>query len=190
MQRTIHVAITRRVKAGAESAFENAIKVFFAESAMQEGALGAQLLKPLPGSKENTYGIIRSFASEADRDAFYRSDHFRQWEEIIQPLVEPGYSRKNLHGLEAFFTDPDRIRNPPRWKMAVVTWLGVWPTVYLTAIWVSPYSRELPPWMAVGIDTLMVVLALTWVVMPVLTRILRAWLVKPTGADGLKRSQP
>ncbi len=38
----------------------------------------------------------------------------------MKPLVEEGYSRRDLHGLEAFFTDPGIIETPPRWKMAIL----------------------------------------------------------------------
>ena len=64
-----------------------------------------------------------------DRDAFYDSDNFKQWQREVAHLVEDGYSRKELNGLEAFFTEPDRVHQAPLWKMAFITWLGVWPTV-------------------------------------------------------------
>lgn len=66
----IHDAITRTVKPGCEEAFEKAIRTFFADSLNEPGTLGAQLL-PLPESESRTYGILRSFASVEDRDAFY-----------------------------------------------------------------------------------------------------------------------
>jgi antibiotic biosynthesis monooxygenase (ABM) superfamily enzyme len=178
MSEAIHVAITRKIKPGSEAEFERAIQQFFAKAAMSPGSLGAQLIRPLPGSANNTYGILRSFASEQDREAFYRSDQFRQWERTVRPIVENEYSRRDLHGLEAFFSDPDIVKHPPRWKMAVVTWIGVWPTVFLVAGLASPYLTEWPAWLATGAITLLVVAALTWAVMPVLTRLTRWWLRK------------
>ena len=129
MSESVHVAITRKVKPGCEEAFEQAILKFFADAQGQTDTLGAQLLKPLPGADQRTYGILRSFASEAVRDAFYSSDAFAQWQAQVAPLVEDEYARRDLHGLEAFFHQSAAASVPPRWKMAVITWLGVWPTV-------------------------------------------------------------
>ena len=70
------------------------------------------------------------------------------------------------------------------WKMAVVTWLGVWPTVFAVT---SSGGRWLlsgwPFWLAVGIETLVVVAILTWGVMPLLTRWFKSWLISSTGGS-------
>lgn len=70
MNTPIHVATTRTVKPGCEESFERAILTFFADSQRDTNTLGAQLLRPLPGSKSRTYGILRSFAGEQDHEAF------------------------------------------------------------------------------------------------------------------------
>jgi len=174
----IHVAIKRTVRPGCEEAFEQAIRKFFTDSLKETSTLGAQLLRPLPGSEDRTYGILRSFASEEDREAFYSSESFTQWQEAVESLVERDYSRRDLHGLEAFFADPGLIRHPPRWKMAFVTWLGVWPTVYGVSYLMGDRLAGWHRVFAVGLDTLLVVLVLTWAVMPALTRVLRPWLAR------------
>ncbi len=183
MNRPVHVAITRTVKSGCEASFEKAVLKFFAQSQKQEPTLGAQLLRPLQGTQSRTYGILRSFDSEQDRETFYESEDFQRWQKEVAPLVEGTYSRRELNGLEAFFDQPTHIQEPPLWKMAVVTWLGVWPTVFTVS---SLGGRWLlsgwPFWLAVGIETLAVVAILTWGVMPVLTRWLKPWLTSPAGA--------
>jgi hypothetical protein len=176
MEPTIHVAITRKVKPGFEADFEKALQKFFAQSLQHKGALGAQLIRPIPGSDNRTYGIIRSFAGVEDRDAFYQSDSFREWEAVVQDLVESECSRRDLHGLEAFFFDPGAIQHPPRWKMAIVTWLGVWPTVFILSTLVGPHLAPLNPLAASAIITMLVVVGLTWAVMPALTKLFRPWL--------------
>jgi hypothetical protein len=178
------------VKPGCEEAFEDAIRGFFADSQKNTGTLGAQLLRPLPGSQSRVYGILRSFASEKERDAFYQSDIFSRWQEAVKPLVEGDYSRRDLHGLEAFFSDPGLIRRPARWKMALLTWLGVWAAVYVVSHLATPIVSGWPAWLAVGLNTLIVVLILTWGVMPVLTRVMRPWLVRPAGIRPEERNGP
>lgn len=175
MEENIHVAITRNVKPGFEEAFERAIQDFFAKTMGQPGSLGAQLIRPVPNSGNNSYGILRSFKSDKDRRAFYASTAFKDWEKMVEPMVEGDYTKRNLHGLEAFFSDPNIIRHPAKWKMAFVTWLGVWPTVFAVTQLLSPHLK-LPALAATGLDTFVVVVILSWAVMPLLTRIMRPWL--------------
>ncbi len=134
MNRPVHVAITRKVKSGCEVSFEKAVLKFFAQSQEDQSTMGAQLLRPLPGSQCRTYGILRSFSSERDREAFYQSEQFQRWQNEVAQFVEGDYSRRELTGLEAFFNEPARLLKPPLWKMAVVTWLGVWPTVFAVTL--------------------------------------------------------
>jgi antibiotic biosynthesis monooxygenase (ABM) superfamily enzyme len=180
MKNPIHVAIIRKVKPGKEQAFESAVLKFFEDALADKGSFGAQLISSLPGSSDRAYGILRSFAGKQDRDRFYQSKRFLDWEKTVKPLVENEYTRKDLHGLEAFFTDPGAVNRPPRWKMAIVTWFGVWPSVLVIFLLVSPLLPDLPIWVAIGFNTLLVVVALTWVVMPLLIKVFRPWLIKPS----------
>jgi uncharacterized protein len=178
MDAPIHVAITRRVKPGHERDFEKAVLACFADSLRDTTTQGALLLRPLPESDSRTYGILRSFASEQERNAFYKSDAFTKLQQAIEPYVEDDVSRRELHGLEAFFYNPSLIHHPPRWKMAFVTWLGVWPTVYAASNLVGPRLSWCHSFVSAGIVTLFVVLVLAWGVMPILTRLLRPWLMR------------
>jgi len=88
MDSSVHVAITRTVKPGFEESFEKAIQAFFTRTAHLPGALGALLIRPFPGSSNNTYGILRSFKNKNARDAFYQSQAFSEWQQMVQPMVE------------------------------------------------------------------------------------------------------
>jgi len=49
------------------------------------------LVKPeqtTPGSASSEFGILRTFANEQERDAFYASPLFQAWKERIAPLTE------------------------------------------------------------------------------------------------------
>jgi antibiotic biosynthesis monooxygenase (ABM) superfamily enzyme len=77
--------------------------------------------------------------------------------------------------LEAFFRG-DWLTPPPRWKMALATWLGVFPTV---VVWQSVFSMVLPNlegYWYTAILNVFVVASLTWLVMPVVTGALASWL--------------
>jgi antibiotic biosynthesis monooxygenase (ABM) superfamily enzyme len=66
---------------------------------------------------------------------------------------------------------------PPRHKIAVVTWLGAYGMITLILAVLGPTIAAWPlPLRTLLLSTLMVS-ALTWVVLPTLTRVFRPWLV-------------
>jgi uncharacterized protein len=171
----IHLAITRRVRAGCEAEFQQALREFLQTSFAHGGVLGASMLTPLPGSDNREYGILRTFANEAERAAFYDSPLFKAWEERARRLTEGEPVSRQLHGLEAWFRSPSHPP-PPRWKMAVATFLGVFPVAMVLNLALGPVIRSWPFVLGNAAFNLCVVAILTWVVMPLVTRLLRRWL--------------
>lgn len=169
----VHVAITRRVKPGCEAEFQKELREFFQASFDHGGVLGASMLTPPPGSESREFGILRTFASEAERDAFYAWSVFKAWDERARMMTEGEPEYRHLTGLEAWFRSP---RPPPRWKMAVVTLLGVYPVSLFFGFLLAPHLTALPPWLSALIISALIVVSLTWAVMPLLTRLLRRWL--------------
>lgn len=175
---TIHVAITRRVRPGCEAEFQRSLLEFFQASFAEGGVLGAILLVPLPGSGSREYGILRTFQSEQERDAFYDSPGFKAWDERARTLTEGEPAYRPLEGLEAWFRGP--AGPPPRWKMALLTWIAVWPVSSvvpaLLARLVNPalHSVVFPALAAGGI-----VVVLTWLAMPVVVKLAQRWLQPP-----------
>ena len=169
----IHIAITRRVRPGCEAEFQAGLREFFQTSFAHSGVWGASMLTPAPGSDTGEYGILRTFANEQERDTFYESAMFKTWDERAGKLTEGEPVYRQLHGLEAWFRSPNP---PPRWKMATVTLLGVYPTSLFLAL---TLGKVVHSWSlavrSLAIAGCMVAL-LTWVVMPFVTRLLHGWL--------------
>jgi len=170
----IHVAITRRVLPGREAEFQQALREFFQASFAHGGVLGASMLTPAPGSDSREYGILRTFANESERDAFYQSPMFKAWEERARLLTEGEPEYRQMHGLEAWFRSPHNP--PPRWKMAIATYLGVLPVVILLSLTLGPAIRSWNFLLSNALFNACVVALLTWVVMPLITRLLHGWL--------------
>ena len=125
---------------------------------------------------------MRSFASAADRDAFYGTALFKDWLARIEPMVEGESTRRQLDGLEAWFRDP-KGPMPPRWKMALLTFVAVWPVSMAVPAVLNPLiGQRVSDVIFAGAVAAGIVVILTWVAMPLLVRVARAWLnpkVKP-----------
>lgn len=168
----IHIAITRKVLPGKEAEFKEALRRFLGASFLHGGVQGAAMITPLQGASNREIGILRTFADEAERDAFYDSPQFKAWETYASTVTEAPVYRE-LTGLEAWFETPGA---PPRWKMAVATLCGVYPTSLLLSLTLDPLIRDMPLLVRSFIISALIVALLSWVVMPPLTKAVKNWL--------------
>jgi antibiotic biosynthesis monooxygenase (ABM) superfamily enzyme len=137
--------------------------------------LGVHMLVPPIGSGDREHGILRTFASTTEREEFYGSPMFAAWEERVAPLVEGEPVYRDLTGLEAWFRATGR-GIPPRWKMALATLLGVYPTSLFLNVTIGEALHAWPPYARSFVFAVAMVVLLTWVVMPLVTRLLHRWL--------------
>ncbi len=179
----VTVAVIRIVKPGCEEAFEGAIHVFVQRSLNLPGQLGVYILRPTPGSGSREYGILRRFADEEARDEFYRSPLFEEWKQKVAGLIEGEPHYELLSGLETWFTLPGQLAivPPPRWKMALITYLAVYPLSLLLGVTVGKWISAWPMLVSSLIFNALIVILLTWLLMPLLTRLFKLWLYPDNG---------
>ena len=175
MSKQVHVAIVRKIKPGCEAEFQAVLREFFQQSLGHPGILGASMLVPPPGSGSREYGILRSFANGEERDLFYASPFFAEWEERVGPLTEGTPVHRELTGLEAWFRDTRS--SPPKWKMVLLTWIAVWPVSMAVPVMLRPViGGMVPAAIFAGVAALGIVLVLTWLAMPALIFLTKKWL--------------
>jgi antibiotic biosynthesis monooxygenase (ABM) superfamily enzyme len=173
----VHVAVTRTVKPGCESAFETALHEFVQRSLALPGQIGVNIIRPAQGSNSLEYGIIRRFANRNALNAFRTSPEYLEWNQFALDLTEGSGHVEELCGLESWFTSPGQpLRSLPRWKMAIATYLGVVPVIMGLSLTIGPVVRSWNFILNNLVFNACVVVLLTWVVMPFITRVLHRWL--------------
>lgn len=167
----------RRVRSGCEAAYGALVGEMFQQMQAYRGFLGAELI-PAHGPDSEHQVIIR-FSSEdalANWDAsMARSDLLARMCKLAD--TDPEY--RCLSGLEAWFTPAvvPATMHPPRARMALVTWMGIFPTVSLILWLIEPMVRPYLPFLPkVAVLTGLIVATMTWGVMPRLTRLMRRFL--------------
>ena len=70
---------------------------------------------------------------------------------------------------------------PPRYKLAVVTWAGAYAVITLILWLLGPSMASWPLPVRTLLISVIMVITLTWVVIPALTRLLRPWLTARMG---------
>jgi uncharacterized protein len=174
----VAVLALRTVKRGFEDRFEAELHAFISQSLQAEGQLGVSVIRPVRETGSREYGILRRFRDSASRDRFYESPLFQQWEIKVAELTEGEVKHRHLSGLETWFVLPGQraLIPPPPWKMALVTVLGVWPVSMFVPWLLNPLISRTPFTLQAPLAAVGIVILLTWVVMPVLVRILKPWL--------------
>jgi len=177
MSEPIHIATVRTVKPGCEAAFELALHEFVQHSLVLPGQLGVHIIRPAQGSDSREYGIIRQFASRDALAAFRTSPEYLEWNQFALGLTEGSGHAEELHGLESWFTLPGQPLRPiSQWKMAIATYIGVDVVTTLLFWAIGPAIQDWPFLIRNSAFNVIVVACLTWLAMPLLTRVLHRWL--------------
>ena len=175
----VTVVIARRVKPGCKKAFEKFISGITAAAMTFEGHLGANVFRP-NSSADNEYRIIFKFDRASNLQTWEESECRRQWLARAESLcLEPARIRV-ITGLETWFTlpYPKPIVPPPRYKMATVTLLALFPAIQLAQLTIVPLLEllPLPSLLRSLIITAILVLLMTYVLMPRMTKLFSRWL--------------
>jgi uncharacterized protein len=145
----VTVTISRTVRAGCEAEFERALHDFVQRSLSLPGQLGVHVMRPAPGSNSREYGIVRKFASRDALAEFRTSPAYLEWNQTALELTEGNGRIEELCGLESWFTLPrGQLRTLPKWKMAIATFVGVFPVATALNLTISPFIRSLHPFVA------------------------------------------
>ncbi len=173
----VSVVVDRKVKAGKHEEFEGLLKGIIQASSQYSGYLGTNVTKPKAGD-DNHYQVVFRFDSEVNLDVWVKSEERSQWIEKIDQLLEEPTKLQYITGLETWFTLPGqtKITPPPRYKMAVVTWLAITPLLIAFSFIFAPYLKELSLVPRFMVSTPWIVLIMTYFWMPFMTKIFKGWL--------------
>jgi uncharacterized protein len=172
----VTTTVTRRVKPGHEAAYEAVLEGIIAAASRFPGHLGVEVFRPTgPGG---VYRIVYRFDSGAHLRDWLDSEERAAWLERAEPHAAGPIRRQFLTGLESWFTLPTDpgAPPPPPYKMALLTWLTIFPVITLVILALDPLLEGLALVPRLAITTAVTVPLMTWVVMPRVTRVLRPWL--------------
>lgn len=180
-EHAVTVLISRNVKAGSEADFERVTHALMQTAGRVKGYLGAQLIHPGEDTEvdDTMYHVVLAFDHQANLDAWHDSPERAEGLLAAAPFIEGQSSVRPMVGLGLWYrTAP---AGPPRWKVAVVTWLGICPTVYVLFLLTSDLLKSWGLFPRTVVLTVAVVAIMTWIVAPQLTKLLRPWLLSKRG---------
>jgi uncharacterized protein len=187
----VTVLVTRRVRRGRAPEFERLMADMQAAAATFPGHMGGFLIPP-EQAEQGCYRVLFAFDTDAHLQDWTHSRERQRWLRRIADVTHGDAAMRVLSGLETWFALPAaRTRlPPPRWKMAIVTWMGIFPLVLLTSYTIAPMLGSwIHPLLVTMVSTGLITAAMTWVVMPALVPFFAAWLY-PASAETAAPAQP
>lgn len=178
----VTAVITREVVPGREADFEAWLRGVIDAVARFTGNQGVTVIRPR--GKRREYVLVVRFASFRDMRRWEESEERLGWLERAVALTARTPTLHTQTGLETWFTLPDEQAPPPppaRWRMAIVTWLAIYPLIVAIGGLLGPVLEPFPFWLRPLPTTLILIPLMTWVVMPQMTKLF--WrLLYPTTA--------
>jgi antibiotic biosynthesis monooxygenase (ABM) superfamily enzyme len=170
----VTVVVNLRIKPGCEKDYDEWLGRFLVLQRKVPGYLGTTtIMETSPDSSERH--IIHRFRDKASLEAWENSEDLHKQTEEVNKYSTP-YLQKAT-GLETWFTLPGlkAIVPPPKWKMAIVAFIGAY-CISLLASFILKSFLGLHPMLFNLFMTIIMVTGLTYFAMPLLSRLLRRWL--------------
>jgi hypothetical protein len=172
---SVTVVTSRRVRPGHEDAFEKWLEGIGDAASKYPGYVWRKVTRPREHNRPE-YVVVFKFDSYEHLRAWTESPERRVWLERVKPLVLDEFKETILTGLERWFTLPAQpgLSPPPPYKMAIVTFVVVYPLSQGLALLLS--LSPLPTSIRSLAGAALMIVLMTWVIMPRVVRLLRRWL--------------
>lgn len=185
----VTVIVKRIAKKDKIKEFEEWLSGISKEVSKQEGSMGIDIIRPTNYSKSKLeYVVIFRFNNYDNLTKWEESPIRNEWLQKGRKLVESDPDVQKLTGLEFWFTPYFKdesspmipLNPPPRYKMAIVTI----PVISILLMTLVPQIHILTEMLSIPFPVRLViaititVLLMTYVIMPLLIKLLKPWLFK------------
>jgi antibiotic biosynthesis monooxygenase (ABM) superfamily enzyme len=174
---SVTVVVTRRVKSGYESQYENWLKRLLEEAKSMKGYIGAVVQKPAPGTAE--YTSVFRFDNVENLRKFEESEIRTRYLREVVDYVEADAIWKKFSGLEFWFSPPSGtlVPQPSRFRMALVMIVVVYGLVISIGQLVAMLVGDvIPSYVRLFITISIEIFLMTFILMPRLTKLLAKWI--------------
>ncbi|UYX49975.1 antibiotic biosynthesis monooxygenase [Bacillus thuringiensis] len=171
---SVTTIVTWEIQEGREKQFEAWRHEIETVATKFPGHLGVNLIVPNNGSRE--YTVVFRFDTYEHLRAWQESDIRRDLLKEAERFQATNPTYKTESSLAYWFVTPKVPVPPPKWKMSIVTLLGVWPLSILVPMLLGPIIINMNTILSSFCVSACIVSLLSWVVMPILAKIFHPWL--------------
>jgi uncharacterized protein len=175
-KKPVTTIVKRVIKPGFEAEYETWVKDTTEDLKTFPGYMDITMIRPSGVKKE--YVLIIRFESYKDVENWEKSAVRNKWMEKAKPFTEE-VSNQKITGLEYWFPLPEIPKSavPPRYKMVIVTIAAIYPlSLVVNAILGVILPPTIPMLLRGLITAVVMVVCMTYLVMPKMTSLFRSWL--------------
>lgn len=140
-----------------------------------KGFIRRDILDAVPGVQPDTV-VTLTFDTRQHLMSWFNSDERIDALADLETLTEKPLTTSILGGFAGWFPVTDSAGTTPKWKQAVVVFVGLYPTVIFTSYLARWFWPDLNLFVAIFVGNVISIAILTWMLMPVLTSKLADWL--------------
>ncbi|NWF69381.1 MAG: antibiotic biosynthesis monooxygenase [Chloroflexi bacterium] len=175
-QQPVTIIVSRVVKPGRAAEFEEWAHGISQAALAFEGHMGVHVIRPAAHAARREYALIFRFDTYDNLRRWAQSEVRRDWLKRVEPLIMGEPQTNIVSGMEFWFTMPDQPQPPPRYKMALVSWLAITPLSHFVPPLLAPLLGDAAPLLRTMLVAAVLIGLMTYVVMPFMTRLFRRWL--------------
>ncbi len=146
------------------------------------GYLGSGWIRPDPLSED--WHMLYRFQDGETLESWERSAERTWWVASAAGIAEDSRSERRT-GIEGWFDAPAEVTvadatppAPPRWKQMVSIFIVFYPLSLVLQLVALPILGGDPLWLRVGVTTAVATPLMTYLLLPLVTRALRPWLLR------------
>ena len=184
----VTVIVTRKARIGKIGEFEEWMDGIIHEAMKFEGHMGVNIIRP-PDPSNPEYVVIFRFNTYANLTKWEKSEIRKEWLNKSKEVTEGEPMVEKQTGLEFWFTPRSGTESingdkapaampPPRYKMAIVITGIIFVLVSILLPQIRQLTIDLPVLLSTLVGVVIMVLLMTYVIMPIVTKLLRPWLAK------------
>lgn len=179
MQENITIVVSHYVKRGKEQEFESALKKVIVQAKLFNGYEGIQTIK-VNNKVENEYILVIRFDAESNYRTWESSNIRRAWSKELKEYILKESKVRFQEGLEFWFSLPQQtnIKAPKKWKMALLTWVVIYPMILALSTLSGVYLSFVHPFLRMLIISMILVTLMSYFIMPKVTSIFASWIFK------------
>lgn len=174
----VTAVIPHKVKPGRTEEYLAVQHQFEIDQSKFPGFLGSETLKPAPGTHDEWTTLLR-FDTAEHLDEWLRSPRRAELVKSLDASVDKFEVNKIGSSFGSWFKFSTVDGQPtPNWKQAMAVLVALYPLVMLITLHLSPLITRAgaPLYVNLFIGNIVSVALLTWVFMPLVSRILKRWL--------------
>lgn len=138
------------------------------------GFLSLEHSPPVSGVQDD-YVVSFSFASRTDLDRWLESETRQEVLALVEPFIEGERTLSVIGGFGGWFV-AETEQAPRLWKQAVSVLIALYPTTVTLSLVQQQWFADVPWVPALFVSNVVGIAALTWLLMPRLTKWIQPWL--------------